>query len=353
MSYPRIEIELEKIKENTSIMVKECRGRGIEVAGVTKVFCGHKKIAEAMIEGGVSILADSRIENLKRLSGFKLPKMLIRIPMLSQVSRVVKYADISLVSDLEIIKGLSKEALKQDKLHKIILMIDLGDLREGVFYEEELKNIVKGIIPLKGVSLYGVGSNLTCFGGVMPTRENLSRLVDIKRMIEADFNLRLNVISGGASGSTSLFDGDQLPIEINQLRMGSALTLGIGLNDEPIEGLQHDAVRLVAEIVEIKDKPSVPIGEIGLDAFGLKPVFEEKGIRKRAICALGKQDISPGHLSPYDSAIEILGASSDHLLLDITESAENYRVGDKIKFHLAYGGCLSAMTSSYIFKKFI
>lgn len=352
MSYPRIEIDLTKIKNNTRIMVEACSERGIEVAGVTKVFCGHKKIAEAMIEGGVSILADSRIENLRRLSGFSQPKMLIRIPMLSQVSRVVKYADISLVSDLEIIKGLSKQAIKQNKLHKIILMIDLGDLREGIFYEEDISAIVKEIVPLTGVQLYGVGTNLTCFGGVMPTSENLSRLVDIKNKLEAEFNLKLNVVSGGASGSTSLFDGNKLPRGINQLRLGSSLTLGIGLNDEPIEGLHHDAVKLVAEIVEIKDKPSVPIGEIGLDAFGLKPVFLEKGIRKRAICALGKQDINPHHLIPYDSLIEILGASSDHLLLDITDTEEQYSIGDKIKFHLAYGGCLSAMTSSYIYKKF-
>jgi len=352
VGYPRIEIYLDKIKENTEKIVKECTDRGIDVVGVTKVFCGHEKIAEVMIEGGVSMLADARIENLRRLSKFSQPKMLLRLPMLSQINRVIKYSDISLVSDIMTIKKLSLHAKKQNKIHKIILMIDLGDLREGIYDDEEICESVKEILKLEGVVLHGIGVNLTCFGGVMPTRENLSRLVAIKNRIEEDFDVKLMVISGGASGTMSLFKDNQIPDAINQLRLGSSLTLGIGLNDEPIDGLHHDAVKLVAEVVEIKNKPSVPIGEIGLDAFGLKPVFQDKGIRKRAICALGKQDVSPNHLTPYDTAIEVLGASSDHLLLDITDTSEEYKVGDKISFHLAYGGCLSAMTSKYVYKSF-
>ena len=353
MSYPRIEIQLDKIRENTEKMVKECADRGIEVVGVTKVFCGHEKIAQVMIEGGVTMLADARIENLRRLSRFSQPKMLLRLPMLSQINRVIKYSDISLVSDIMTIRKLSFHALKQNKVHKIILMIDLGDLREGIFYDVEISEAVGEIIKLEGVVLHGVGVNLTCFGGVMPSQQNLSRLVEIKRKIEEDHNIKLMVISGGASGTMSLFNNNQIPVDINQLRLGSSLTLGIGLNDEPIEGLHHDAVKLVAEVVEIKNKPSLPIGEIGLDAFGLKPEFKDKGIRKRAICALGKQDVSPSHLTPYDTAIEVLGASSDHLLLDLTDTEKEYKVGDKISFHLAYGGCLSAMTSKYVYKSFI
>ena len=353
MSYPRIEINLDKIKNNTIALVKECNNRGIDVVGVTKVFCGHEKIAQVMIDGGVSILADSRIENLKKLSKFSQPKMLLRLPMLSQLNRVIKYSDISLVSDLITIKKLSVYASKQNKIHNIILMIDLGDLREGIYCDNEITAVVKEILTLEGINLQGIGVNLTCFGGVMPTKENLTRLVEIKKRIEADFNINLMVVSGGASGSMSLFTDDIMPPEINQLRLGSSLTLGIGLNDEPIDGLYHDAVKLVAEIVEIKVKPSLPIGEIGLDAFGLKPVFRDKGDRKRAICAIGKQDVDPKHIAPYDKSIEVLGASSDHLLLDITEADTQYRIGDKIKFHLAYGGCLSAMTSRYVYKSFI
>lgn len=331
-------------------MVNECNARGIRVAGVTKVFCGNEKIAEALVDEGVDILADSRMENLKKLSKFKLPKMLLRIPMLSQAKEVVKYADISLVSELIVVKELSKQANIQGKKHDIILMIDLGDLREGIFSKEEVFQTVKEVLPLDGVNLLGVGTNLTCFGGVIPTKENLSRLVEIKKEIEDKFKIELKVVSGGNSGSISLFKGDEMPEGINQLRLGASLSLGIGLNDEPIEELFTDAFKLAVEVIEMKEKPSVPVGEIGLDAFGNKPAFEDKGIRKRAICAIGRQDVDPNNLIPYDDLISIIGASSDHLILDITECDKNYNVGDKIEFNVTYGGCLSAMTSQYVYK---
>ena len=350
MTYPRIEVDVNKIRLNASKLVGECKKKGIVVAGVTKVFCGNQKIAKALVDGGVELLADSRIENLIKLSDFTLPKMLLRLPMLSQAEKVVKYADISLVSDLVTAKALSEQAIKQIKVHNIILMVDLGDLREGIFDEHEISYIVKEILLLKGVNLLGVGSNLTCYGGVIPTKTNLSKLIAIKQKIEDEFGIKLEVISGGNSGVISLFKDDHLPLEVNQLRLGASISLGIGLNDEPIDGLYYDSFKLIVEVIEIKNKPSLPIGEIGLDAFGNKPVFEDNGIRKRAICAIGKQDIDPKNIIPYDKSIVILGASSDHLILDVTEAKSNYSIGDKIEFNVSYGGCLAAMTSEYVYK---
>lgn len=351
MSYPRLQIDTEKIKYNTIKMVGECNKRGIEVAGVTKVFCGNQQIAKALVDGGVKILADSRVENLKKLVEFNVPKMMIRIPMLSQVKDIIKYADISLVSELVIIKELAKEALIQNKKHKIILMIDLGDLREGIFDEEDIYDTVKEIISLKGIELSGLGTNLSCYGCVLPSKVNLSRLVEIREKIQKKFQINIDILSGGNSGTISLFQNDDgLPKEINQLRLGASLTLGIGLNDEPIQGLLLDAFKLLIEVVEVKYKPSVPIGKTGLDSFGKKPVFVDKGIRKRAIAAIGKQDISPDNMFSLDNDITILGGSSDHIILDITESKTDYKVGDKIAFGVTYGGCLSTMTSEYVFK---
>jgi len=255
MSYPRLEIDIKKIRYNADKMIGECKNREINVAAVTKGFCANENITEALVDCGVDILADSRIQNLKKLSKFNITKMLIRIPMLSEVSDVVKYTDISLVSELETIKKISSEALKQNKILDIILMIDLGDLREGIFFEEEIYEIVKEILLLKGVNLLGVGTNLLCYGGVMPTKENLSKLVNIKKNIESDFNINLKVISGGTSGTTSLLKNNGVPEEINQFRLGCSLTMGIGLNDDPIEGLYTDAFKLVVELVSItKDK---------------------------------------------------------------------------------------------------
>lgn len=353
MAYPKLQIDTKKIRQNTYKMVSECKKRKIQVAGVTKLFCGNKYLAKALVDGGVDLLADSRIENLKKLSEMNIPKMLLRIPMLSQVNEVIKYADISLVSELETINQLSKESIIQNKMHNIILMIDLGDLREGIFEEEEVFQVIEQIFMLKGVNLLGIGTNLSCYGGVIPTKGNVLQLVEIKKKIQDKYNIKLDIISGGNSGVISLFKNNEVHTEINQLRLGASLALGIGLNDKPIDGLYTDTFKLIAEIVEIKKKPSVPIGETGLDAFGNKPKFEDKGIRKKAICAIGRQEIDPSNIKPLDKGICILGASSDHLILDTTESEKNYKLGDTIEFNITYGGCLSMMTSEYVYKEYI
>lgn len=325
MSYPRLEIDIKKIKYNADKMIGECKNRGIDVAAVTKGFCANENITKALIESGVDILADSRIQNLKKLSGFNIPKMLIRIPMLSEVSDVVKYSDISLVSELETSKKLSSEAIRQNKIHNIILMVDLGDLREGIFYEDEIYETVKDILLLKGINLLGVGTNLLCYGGVIPTKDNLSKLVNIKKKIENDFNINLKVISGGSSGTTHLFKNNEMPEDINQLRLGCSLTMGIGLNDDPIEGLYTDALKLVVEVVSIKPDKTV-------------------------ICAIGRDDVNPNYLIPNDEYIDIIDADSDHLILNINECTNNYSIGDKIKFNMNYGAFLSTMVSQYVHK---
>ena len=352
MTYPKLLIDLKKIEENTCEMVRRCRERGITVAGVTKMVCGNEIIADTLVGSGIEILADARIENLKKLSKLQVPKMLIRIPMASQAEEIVRYSDISLVSELSTIKKLANQAIIQNKVYNIILMVDLGDLREGIFYRDEVFETVERIKRMAGIKLLGIGTNLTCYGGVVPTEENLSRLIEIKSALEERFGLTLDIISGGNSGVLSLFEDNSLPEEVNHLRLGASLLMGIGLDDKALDGLHADTFRLEAEIVEIKLKPSVPIGRIGLDAFGKIPVFTDRGIRKRAICALGKQDISPDHLTPLDKNIIILGASSDHLILDITDSSKGYCVNGKVEFDLSYGGCLSAMTSEYINKVF-
>ncbi|EOD01389.1 ornithine racemase Orr [Caldisalinibacter kiritimatiensis] len=352
MSYPKIRISLKKIKYNTKRLVTLSSKYGIKIAGVTKVFCAYPKIAKALVEGGVEYLADSRIENLKKIRDIDVPKMLLRLPMISQAEKVVELSDVSLNSELATIKELSKKALEKGKQHKIILMIDLGDLREGIFEEEEIFDTVEIIMKLNGVKLIGIGTNLTCYGGVMPSKDNLGRLTNIARKIESKFKTKLDIISGGNSSSIYLMEKGDIPEGINQLRLGESIILGRETAyGENIEDTYSDCFKLIVEIIEIKEKPSVPIGEIGMDAFGNKPTFEDKGIRKRAICAIGKQDVNIDDITADDTNIEILGASSDHLILDITDSTKDYKVGDKVTFNLAYGGILSSMTSEYVHKE--
>ncbi|WP_432401200.1 ornithine racemase Orr [Wukongibacter sp. M2B1] len=349
--YPRLEIYTNKVKHNTKILVDTLRENNIEAAGVTKVFCAIPEVADAMIEGGVKYLADSRIENLIRLKDKDVPKWLLRLPMQSQAKEIVEYADISLNSEIKTIEILSEEALKANKTHKVILMIDLGDLREGIWQDKVLET-VEEIIKLDGVELFGIGTNLTCYGGVIPNKDNLGKLVEIAEELESKFDIKLEVISGGNSSSLDLLAKKEMPSRINNLRLGESIVLGRETAyGNVIEGAYLDAFQLVAEIVEIQEKPTVPIGEIGMDAFGNKPVFEDKGIRKRAILAVGRQDVNPSNIIPIDEKISIFGSSSDHLMIDVTDSERDYKVGDEVRFNLEYGALLGLATSEYIYKK--
>jgi ornithine racemase len=350
MNMPALTIDVKKIEHNTRTMVEMCGNLGIKVAAVTKGYCAIPEIAEASVRGGAHMLADSRIQNLIKLKHIKIPKILLRLPMISQVDDVVEYADISLNSEYETIKALSQKALEKDKIHKIILMVDLGDLREGVWNTDAV-SYVGDILDLEGIELIGIGTNLTCYGSVLPNTDNLGLLSNIAKEIEKIYNIKLQIISGGNSSSVYLVQNNQIPTNINNLRFGEAILFGTEFAyGQRIENTYGDAFKLYAEIVEIKEKPSVPIGETGLDAFGEKPTFVDRGIRKRVILGIGKQDIRIETLRPKDTKTIVLGASSDHLILDVTDSEKQYHIGDVVEFDVHYTAVLTAMTSEYVEK---
>ena len=353
MGYPRLEIDLKKIRHNASMLRAQCDKKGIEIAAVTKVFCGEPKIAQVLIEEGVTMLADSRIQNIKKLSILPVPKMLLRIPMLSEIEDVVEYVDISFQSEVESIQRVSEVAEKKNKVHDIMLMIDLGDLREGC-WEDEVQALVEATMALNGARLVGIGANFGCYGGVIPERHTLEKLLAIKEEIENSWDLKLEIISGGNSNSLHLLWEDQIPEGINQLRLGEPIVLGKeDVYNVPIDGLYQDAFRLFGQVVEIKEKPSVPIGKRGIDAFGNVPTFVDRGMRKRAIVAMGRQDILLDGIQPLEKEMIILGASSDHLLVDIADAKTSVSLGDILEFTMSYGALLAAMTSPYVHKVFI
>jgi len=349
-------IDLKKIKNNLDKITEMVKKSGCSLMIVTKGYCADLEIYKLLEDSDIDYLADSRIQNLKKYEGTKKERVLLRLPMISEAEDVVVFSDISLNSELTTINNLNKAAAKFNKIHKILLMIDLGDLREGIFFknEDEIYHAVEEILKLDNIELYGLGVNLTCYGAVIPKKDNLSILVDIAAKIEKKFNLKLEMISGGNSSSVYLISKNELPIGINNLRVGEAFLLGDETAySEMLEGFYDDAFTLEAEIIELKEKQSVPIGETGVDAFGNKPVYEDRGIIKRAIIAVGRQDIDSDNLHPIDSKIDILGASSDHLILDVTKSDSEYKVGDIIKFKLSYSSLLRSTTSAYVEKSYI
>ncbi len=351
--YPQIIIDLEKIRENSKLILEKCSAVGINPCAVTKVTCADLNVAKALVDSGFQELADSRIENIIKLKEHfqdKIKTLLLRIPMQSQGADVVRYCDTSLNSEISTIKVLNQEAIKQNKIHNIIIMVDLGDLREGI-WPSEIESIKEQVDKLSNIEMVGLGVNLTCYGGVIPTTENLGMLLHLKNTLEQK-GPKLRIISGGNSSSINLVLDRTIPEGINHLRLGESLFLGRETIDRGhIKDTHLDAFKVVGEIVELKEKPSIPIGKIGQDAFGNSPTFEDKGTHTRAIVAIGRQDIDL-NLEPINPHMEILGGSSDHLIIDVTK-ANNLKVGDKVEFIPSYGSLLQAMTSPYIHKKYI
>lgn len=360
--YPKLVINLKKLEDNLNACATITKDHGkCSLMIVTKGLCADKEMVKMVAENPkVDFIADSRVKNIAafadvaRANGKKT--VLLRIPMHCETADVVKYVDLSFNSELSTIRLLNEEAAKAGKVHDILLMIDLGDLREGIFFQNQelIYEAVEEILKMENINLYGVGVNLTCYGAIIPKNDNLSQLVAIAKDLESKYGIDLEMVSGGNSSSIYLVDKGELPEGINNLRLGESFLLG---NDTAYEtklpGTVSDGLILQAQIIELKEKPSLPIGEVGVDAFGEKPYYEDRGIMKRAIIGIGKQDTDLGSMTPVDSQIEIMGGSSDHIILDVTHAEKEYKVGDIVEFELGYGGMLKTATSPYVEKDYI
>lgn len=350
-----LEINLGKIEANASRIVEKCSKQGIEVLGVTKGFSALPRIVKAMVRGGIEKLADARLDNIisLRKQHFAQSMTLLRIPRLSTVEKVIAFTDCSINSEYKVIKALSEKAAGRGIRHSIVLMIDVGDLREGVL-PEDAAEAAENIVRLPGVKLSGIGTNMGCYGGILPTAHNLNLLLEMKTDIERKAGMELEVISGGGTSSLKLVEDGSMPKGINQLRIGEGILLGTDTtHGYQVPWLHQDAFLLRTEIIEVKTKPSVPIGVTGHDSFGNRPVFVDRGLRKRAIVALGKQDVNIEGLIPVEKNIHILGGSSDHIIVDVTDAAGEISVGDLMTFRLNYQGLLTSCGSRYIKKLYI
>ena len=349
---PKLIIHTEKLLHNMRTLVSAAHAQGVQLALVSKVVCAHPAVIDCINKSGCDMLADSRTENLNG-ANTTLPKLLLRIGDPHDADAIVQASDISLESERDTILALEAAAARQNKRHKVILMIDLGDLREGVFFQnrDEILAVAETVRQCPHLTLYGTGTNLTCYGSVLPDEQNLGTLAALTEWLRSELDLPIPLISGGNSTSLQLLLEGRLPKGINHLRLGESVMCGvIPGHYTKIEGCYQDAFTLCATLVEVKEKPSYPIGTLSKNAFGETVAYEDKGLMLRGIAAIGRQDMRLDGIVPRDDRIAVLGASSDHLLLDLTHAPE-YRVGDTVSFGLDYGALLAASTSAYIKKE--
>ena len=353
MNTPRLEIELEAVRHNATFLVERLGRRGIRVVGVTKAVMAWPAIARVFVESGVAGLGDSRIENLESLrqDGFTVPLTMIRSPILSQVDAVVHACDISLNTELAVLTALSAAAVRHESSHAVVLMVELGDLREGIA-TDDVVDMARRVARLPGLVLSGIGTNLACQSGVIPDQHKMDELSCLADEVESACGRTLEIVSGGNSANLGWALSSAEVGRVNQLRLGEAILLGVDpLTRLPIDGLRQDAFRLFAEVIEMKTKPTRPWGEIAQTAFGPRAAVERNATgmdsRSQAILAIGRQDVDPDGLTPPAGVI-LRGASSDHLVIEVADASVT--VGDELSFGLDYGALLRAATSPFVTK---
>lgn len=353
MAYLRL--KRESLQHNYNFISKRLDEAGIEWGVVSKLLCGNETYLRELLRLGVREIHDSRISNLKVIKKLdeSVQTVYIKPPAKKAIKSIIRYADVSFNTELSTIRLLSAEAQKQGRKHKIIIMIEMGDLREGVL-GEQLLDFYGKIFELPNIEVVGLGTNLNCLYGVMPSQDKLIQLSLYKQLVEAKFNRKIEWVSGGTSVVFPLLLSRQLPKGINHFRIGEMLYFGNNLfTGKPIKGMKNDVFTLHAQIIELIEKPKVPTGDLATNPSGEQFIVNEADYGKtsyRAILDLGLLDISTDFLEPIDNEIVITGASSDMIVIDLGTTKRNYRVGDWVRLKLKYMGALGLLNSNYIDK---
>jgi predicted amino acid racemase len=346
-----LSVDLGKVRANARTVVESMPG--ISVVAVTKVTCGAPQVARAMLAGGARAVGESRLENAERLrsAGITAPIWLLRAPVPDLAGETVQLTDVSLESELETVVALENAAAAAGRRHAVVAMVDLGDLREGM-QPQDLPAFLGRVNAMDHIDIAGIGVNLTCYGAIMPDEDNMGRLVRLAEQSEKQLGRPL-LVSGGNSGSIGMVVSGRMPAAVDTLRVGETILLGVDtLTREPTLGLHLDAFTVSAPVIECLVKPSLPQGTIAQDAFGNYPTFTDRGHRRRAILALGRQDAPPEGLRPLDPRIEVLGASSDHLIVDVDALDRPTHLGESLEFVPTYAATLQLSTSPYVHKVF-
>jgi predicted amino acid racemase len=343
---PRIEVDLDRIGQNAEELVRRAATRCVSVTAITKAMRGLPALGRVCLEAGAVALGDSRVENIERLraGGIDAPILLIRSPLPSEVTRVVAAADMSCATEVDVVSLLAAAAGRARRTHAVMLMVELGDLREGIM-PDELADTVTHCLGLPNIEVRGIGTNLACRNGVAPDDRNMRELSESAAAIEARFGIGLRVVSGGNSANLEWLCSTDDVGRIDNLRLGESILLGRDpLRGTAVPGLHQDAVTIVAEVIESKHKPRRAWGDRVRAPFATPtgaPATADDGHGWHSLLGIGHQDTDPLDLDP-PPGLRIIGASSDHL---VVASEQRLPLGSEADFRPGYSALVRSMSS--------
>ncbi len=349
--YPLINIDTDKITANAKKIIRLCARRNISAYPVLKSMCGFLPAASAAIKAGPEGIFDSCARNLADASsascstGFKrgLIKLMSESELLSSLDYLSEI-DFFFVSDICHLKALAKYKPGASA----VLMVDSGDLREGI-PQHDLNNFLSSALKIKKINIYGAATNHACFSGIVPTAVIIDKFIESIEAAEKKFGIEFEMISGGNSSLLNLIEDNKTNGRVNNVRVGEAVFLGSDvLTKRPVGYLEQNAFTVTAEIVECREKESILEGVRTQNAFNEVIDFAKRNIRpgaktKRAILNLGRKHFFVNGIKPLESGVYVVGASSDYLIADIGECGRRLKCGDTLEFSLDYAALMSAM----------
>jgi predicted amino acid racemase len=366
-------IHTDRIIKNIKKLNQYLSKHDIKWTLVTKVLSGNRAVLEKILkspiikscngesEGQVHSIGDSRISNLRRIKKITdsdIVTMYIKPPPIKLARAVVEFADISLNTSLATIKALNEEAKLQNKIHRIIIMIELGELREGIV-TDKIIDVYDKIFRLSNIKLIGLGTNLGCMYGIEPTYDKLVQLSLYKQLLETKFGRRIPLVSGGSSITLPLVTRKKIPKGVNHLRIGEAAFLGTSpLNNKRFRDLSTNAFRFYGNIIELEKKQAVPEGNISDANIGHVAQIKKNLMNReshRAIVDFGMLDVDVDNLIPDDRDVKFIGITSDMAVYNLGDNRTltnkpKYKVGDTLCFKPNYMAVARLMASRFIEK---
>ena len=358
-----LKIHIDRIIENIEILNDFMKKYHKEWSLVVKVLGNDKNVLSPILKHpvirelhSIAVTHPETLKLIKQLDS-EIKTMYIKPPALRNADKIVRFADYSFNTSIATIKALNDAAAKLNIEHNIIIMMEMGELREGI-KREGLIPFYKSVFNLPNINVIGIGTNLGCMMGIKPTYDKLIQLVLYGQLLEAKFKQNITLISGASSITLPLLEKDKVPSGINHFRIGEAAFLGTTpLNNKPILNLNTGTFTFEAYIVELYRRDSIPDGEITNAAIG-KNIFTESESPSlepsfKAVLDFGILDVDADNLIPEDKSVSFFGNSSDLSVYDLGTNPNGYKTGDVIRFELKYMAVAKLMYSQFVEKEII
>ncbi|MBF7016505.1 alanine racemase [Staphylococcus durrellii] len=331
----QLQINLSKIQYNAKVLLSTLAEHDINFTPVIKCVAGDKRIIEVLKHIGLTHFAEARIDNINKSIDEDVSFTMIRTVNKSELEDVVLKSKMSIQTEITTIRQINEIAKKHHKKHQILLMIDWKDAREGILTYDVI-DYIQEILTMHNICLSGLAFNFMCFNAIPPNDNDVEMINQFVASIENEAGFHFKIISGGNSSMLPQMFYNNLGM-INDLRIGETLFRGTDTTtDKPIATLFQDAITMEAEIVEIKPRLDIATGKNYL----------------QAILDIGYLDTYADELVPLNNNIQVLGATSDHVMVDL-QNCDHYQVGDTINFALGYRALAQSMYADNIPKKYV